>query len=159
MPGKATYTEVPGNAPGVVLHTWLLKREDGVIIAVSWSDVAKAEDAASVVPDVVLEACKKGVKSDANLVWAPSKFLEGQKVEPWSDMPAWIPSGTDGSGLTQVDCSKAIAKGLKFRPIRETAADTLAWWNSEPEERRTKLRAGISAEREKEVLAALRARS
>ena len=67
MPGKATYTEVPGNAPGVVLHTWLLKREDGVIIAVSWSDVAKAEDAASVVPDVVLEACKKGFLSSLKI--------------------------------------------------------------------------------------------
>lgn len=108
---------------------------------------------------MMLEDCRKGVKSDARLVWAPAKFLEEQKVEPWSDMPAWVPAGNDSSGLTQVDCSRAIAKGLRFRPVRETAADTLAWWKAEPEERRAKLRAGISAEREKEVLAALRAKS
>jgi 2'-hydroxyisoflavone reductase len=48
---------------------------------------------------------------------------------------------------------------LKFRPVDETAADTVAWWSTEPEERRAKLKAGISAEREKEVLAALRSGS
>lgn len=106
----------------------------------------------------MLMACRKGVKSDAKLVWAPAKFLEEQKVEAWSDMPAWVPPGTDSSGLTQVDCSRAIAKGLRFRSVAETAADTVAWWNSEPEERRAKLKAGISAERETEVLAALRSR-
>jgi 2'-hydroxyisoflavone reductase len=106
----------------------------------------------------MLESCKKGVKSDANLVWAPVKFLEQHEVAPWSDMPAWIPGGTDSSGITQVDIAKALAKGLKCRPVRETAADTLAWWNAEPAERRAKLRAGISPEREKEVLAALRAK-
>lgn len=107
----------------------------------------------------MLMACRKGVGSDAKLVWAPAKFLEEHKVEAWSDMPAWVPPGSDSSGLTQVDCSKAIAKGLKFRPVEETAADTVAWWNAEPEERRAKLKAGISAEREKEVLAALRSGS
>jgi 2'-hydroxyisoflavone reductase len=74
-------------------------------------------------------------------------------------MPVWVPAGTDSSGITQVDCSRAIAKGLKFRPVEETAADTLAWWKTEPEERRAKLKAGLSPERETEVLKALRSPS
>ena len=104
----------------------------------------------------MLEACKKGVKSDATLVWAPAAFLEEQKVGPWMDMPGWIPGASEAAGMTQVDCGKAIAKGLKFRSVEETAADTWAWWKTEPEERRAKLRAGLSAEREKEVLEALK---
>lgn len=107
----------------------------------------------------MLDACKKGVKSDAKLVWAPAKFLEEQNVQAWSDMPVWVPSGTDSSGMTQVDCSRAIGKGLTFRPVKQTAADTLSWWRAEPEERRAKLKAGLSAEREIEVLSALRSRS
>lgn len=107
----------------------------------------------------MLEACKKAVKSEANLVWAPTKFLEEKEVHPWGDMPVWIPAGTDSSGITQVDISKALAKGLKLRPVGETAADTVAWFNAEPEARRAKLRAGISPEKEKEVLAALKAKA
>ena len=40
-----------------------------------------------------------------------------------------------------------------------TAADTLNWYNGQPAERREKLRAGITAEREKEVLAAWKAKA
>ncbi len=104
----------------------------------------------------MLEACKKGVKSDATLVWAPAPFLEEQKVGPWMDMPLWIPGASESAGMTQVNNGKATAKGLKFRPLPETAADTLAWWKTEPEERRAKLQAGLAPEREKEVLAALK---
>ena len=103
----------------------------------------------------MLTGCKNGLKSDAKLVWAPASFLEEQKVGPWMDMPVWIPGASESAGMTQVDVSKAVGKGLKFRPVQETAADILAWWKSEPEERRAKLRAGLSPEREKEVLAAL----
>ena len=38
---------------------------------------------------------------------------------------------------------------------KETAADIGGWWKNEPEDRRAKLRAGLSPERDKEVLAAL----
>ena len=39
-----------------------------------------------------------------------------------------------------------------------TVAATLAWWDTLPEERRAKLRAGLSAKREQEILAAWHAR-
>ena len=67
-----------------------------------------------------------------------------------------LPGGSESAGMTQVDNGRAVAKGLKFRPLQETAADTLAWWKTEPEERRAKLKAGLAPEREKEVLAALK---
>ena len=54
--------------------------------------------------------------------------------------------------------ARALAKGLISRPIPETARDTLSWWRTLPAERRAKLRAGLSPEREGEVLAAWRAR-
>jgi 2'-hydroxyisoflavone reductase len=89
------------------------------------------------------------------LVWVPEKFLTEQKVSPWDDMPVW--TGAE-SGLSQIDCSKAIRDGLRFRSGDETARETLAWWKQLPEDRRKKPRAGISAEREQAVLAAWNAR-
>ena len=104
----------------------------------------------------MLEGCAKGVGAKGSLTWVPAKFLEEQKVAPWGDMPAWVPRGPD-SGAMAVSNARAVAKGLRFRPLPETAKDTLAWWKAQPEDRRAKLRAGIAAEREAEVLAAWKA--
>ncbi|HVQ25341.1 MAG TPA: epimerase, partial [Planctomycetota bacterium] len=62
-------------------------------------------------------------------------------------------------GFATIDCRKAIAAGLKFRPAVDTAHDTLAWWQAQPEDRRAKLRAGLTPEREAEVLAKWKARA
>ena len=102
----------------------------------------------------MLGECQAGTGSQANLVWVPWPFLEKEKVEPWGDMPVWIPAGTAESGMSQVSIARAVAAGLKFRPLSETARDTLSWWKTLPPERRAKLRAGLSREREGQVLAA-----
>jgi 2'-hydroxyisoflavone reductase len=56
--------------------------------------------------------------------------------------------------MTEIDCRKAIAAGLRFRPAEETAKDTLAWYKTLPEDRRGKLKAGLAPARETEVLSA-----
>ncbi|MFL5290773.1 MAG: NAD-dependent epimerase/dehydratase family protein [Myxococcales bacterium] len=99
----------------------------------------------------MLDSSRKASSNPATLTWVPEKFLEEHKVNPWDDMPVW--AGAD-AGFSQIDCSKAIGKGLHFRSADETAKDTLAWWKTLPEERRAKLRAGLPPEREKEVLSA-----
>lgn len=49
--------------------------------------------------------------------------------------------------------ARAIAAGLTFRPLATTVADLLAWFHALPAERQAKPRAGISREREAELLA------
>jgi 2'-hydroxyisoflavone reductase len=100
----------------------------------------------------MLEACQPAAGPPAPLTWVPWPFLEKEKVEPWSDMPVWIPAGGPESGMSQVSIARALSAGLRFRPLRETAQDTLGWWNGLPPERRAKLRAGLSREREKQVM-------
>lgn len=102
----------------------------------------------------MLAACQPASGPAARLTWVPTAFLEKEKVEPWSDMPVWIPAGGPESGMSQVSIARAVAAGLRFRPLSETARDTLAWWNGLPAERRAKPRAGIPREREQQVLAA-----
>jgi 2'-hydroxyisoflavone reductase len=103
----------------------------------------------------MLASCRKASPAPAGLRWVPEKFLEEHKVSAWSDMPVW--TGASG-GFSSIDCTKAIRAGLRFRPADDTAKDTLAWWKTLPEDRRKKLRAGLSAEREQEVLAAWKSR-
>jgi 2'-hydroxyisoflavone reductase len=45
-----------------------------------------------------------------------------------------------------------MKQGLKFRPIATVAKDTLEWFHTLPAERQAKLKAGLSAEREAELL-------
>ena len=99
----------------------------------------------------MLDGIKDALKSDAKFTWANEQFLTEQKVRPWSDMPVW--TGKD-SALARAKIDRALGKGLTFRPLAETARDTLGWFKSLPQDRQSKLRAGLTPEREAEVLAA-----
>ncbi|HWY50408.1 MAG TPA: NAD-dependent epimerase/dehydratase family protein [Chthoniobacterales bacterium] len=99
----------------------------------------------------MLDGIKEAEKSNATLTWVDEELLTQQKVEPWSDMPVW--TGKE-SGLARTNISRALSKGLTFRPLAETARDTLAWFKSLPPDRQSKLRAGLTPEREGEVLTA-----
>jgi 2'-hydroxyisoflavone reductase len=102
----------------------------------------------------MLEGIKAANKSKANFTWVNTDFLEAQKVAPWSDMPVWVPPRGEEGGMGRISIQRALAKGLTFRPLAETARDTLAWFKSQSAERQAKLKAGLSSEREAEVLAA-----
>src|SRR5881398_551928 len=99
----------------------------------------------------MLDGIKDAEKSNATFTWVNEEFLTQQKVEPWSDMPVW--AGKE-SGIARTNISRALAKGLTFRPLADTARDTLSWFKSLPQNRQSKQRAGLTAEREAEVLAA-----
>jgi 2'-hydroxyisoflavone reductase len=104
----------------------------------------------------LLGACREASQSDAELVWAPAEFLAEHEVAPWMQMPVWVPpSDAEFGGMGRVDIGKAVTAGLTFRPVADTIAATLAWWHELPASRRTEMRAGITAQREAEVLASL----
>jgi NAD dependent epimerase/dehydratase family. len=100
----------------------------------------------------MLDGIKSALNSNATFTWADAEFLKQQKVEAWSDMPVWA---GDELGLSRTNISRALAKGLTFRPVADTARDALTWFKAQKPERQAKLRAGLTAEREAEVLAAL----
>lgn len=88
--------------------------------------------------------------------WLPTAFLEAQGVAPWTDMPVWAPSVGDEAGFALVSAGRAPAAGLTIRPMAETVTDTLRWFLGQPEAARRSLKAGLSPEREAQVLAAWR---
>ncbi len=101
----------------------------------------------------MLGGIKTALKSEAKFTWADADFLEAQKVAPWSDMPVWVPPRGEDGGMGRTSIKKALAEGLTFRPLELTSRDTLAWFKTQPADRQAQLKAGITPEREKEVLA------
>jgi 2'-hydroxyisoflavone reductase len=91
---------------------------------------------------------------EVRFTWVPTEFLTQQKVQPWSDLPVWIPRSMPDSAISTVSIARAVAQGLTFRPLATTTVDTIAWFNTLPPERKANLRAGLKAEREVEVLRA-----
>ena len=109
----------------------------------------------------VLDTSRTVTGSDARFTWVTPEFLEEHGVAPWSEMPVWLPPTGEYAGSDAIDVSRATAKGFAVRPLEQTVRATLDWWRTQPEveeERRTDLRAGLSAEKERAVLEAWHAR-
>ena len=105
--------------------------------------------------DTVLAAC-----GDADVTWVDEEFLQEHGVGPWLELPLWLPRPSDA--LQQASVAKAVAAGLRLRPIEETARDTLAWARETGAQLVTETpygNAGLDAAKEAEVLAAWASRS
>lgn len=102
----------------------------------------------------LLEGCLTEAANPATPVPMPSEFLLAQGVQPWMEIPLWLP-GEEGAGLEQVDNTRIAAAGLRTRPLLETLRDLRAWL---PERGERPRRAGLPPEKEAALLAAWDAR-
>lgn len=105
----------------------------------------------------LFETCKQVSGSDADLLWVDDAFLLEQGVQPFADLPFWIPQ-PDVEPFMSISVQKAIDSGLTFRPLPETISATLDYVDQYPKGELPGRPAGMSREREAEVLAAYRAR-
>jgi 2'-hydroxyisoflavone reductase len=96
--------------------------------------------------------------AESTFTWVNLEFLTQIGIRPYSHMPVWRPPTPGSEGFARFDLTPEIEAGLTFRPLAVTARETLDYHFSRPPERQEDLRAGISAEREAEVLAAWHAR-
>lgn len=103
----------------------------------------------------VLEACNHALGGKAQLTWVDADFLDKQAVEGWSEMPLWIDPKGEYAGFGTLQNTRAVKAGLTFRPVGDTAKDTLAWLATLSEDQRAKARSsGIKPDKEAKVLAA-----
>lgn len=100
----------------------------------------------------LLHGCKCATTTDCRFTWVDERFLAEQGVQPWMEMPLWLPS----SGVAHIANDRARKAGLTFRPVADTIAATLEWALHERGERA--MRAGLAADKEAKVLAAWSAR-
>jgi 2'-hydroxyisoflavone reductase len=95
----------------------------------------------------LLAECIAVAGSDAEPAWAGDRFLLEQGVQPWTDLPLWLPA--EDAGFLAVDAGRARAAGLRTRPPAETIADTLRWdAERDPSERHD----ALASDRERELL-------
>lgn len=91
--------------------------------------------------------------------WVPYEFLQEHGVRPYAEMPVWRPPTPGFEGFARFDLTREVAAGLTFRTLADTAQATLDYHHSRPTERQARLRAGLTAEREAEVLRAWHSRN
>jgi 2'-hydroxyisoflavone reductase len=92
--------------------------------------------------------------AEVNPVWVDETFVAQHGLVDSGEIPIWHALSGPDAAASSVSGVRARAAGLHNRPIRETIRDLLKWWQTLPEERTGKMRAGLSAEREAELIAA-----
>ena len=92
-----------------------------------------------------------GVTVDAH--WVDEAFIRKHEAAAGGALPLWHPQQGADAVLFDVSGARARAAGMRTRPVRETARSVLDWWGTLPDERTAAPRAGLSAEREAELLA------
>lgn len=109
----------------------------------------------------LLYGIKAVTTAGAQFTWVAAEFLRANTVQAWRDMPVWVPP-QGRPGFSRRSVAKAVAAGLTFRPLADTARATLEWHKTRPEAEQQALAegklAGLPAAREAEVLAAWHAR-
>lgn len=101
----------------------------------------------------LLYGCRAVTSAAVYFTWVDADFLIARGEEPYGrTMPMWQPTRGNRRGFQQFDLSRPLAAGIRYRPLAVTARETLDWHYSRPAERQGQLRAGLSAEREAELL-------
>jgi 2'-hydroxyisoflavone reductase len=98
--------------------------------------------------------CQAVTAADVDMTWVDLPFIEAHGLYTGGELPIWGPVSGDTRSDAIVNGDRSFAQGMKTRPERETIRHIMAWWRTLPEERRENIRAGLSAEREAEMLAA-----
>jgi nucleoside-diphosphate-sugar epimerase len=115
----------------------------------------------------LLETCRAVSGSNARITWVAEEFLLEREVGEWMELPLWIAETGDPSErhFMEVDVSRAMAAGLRFRTVADTVRDTLEWAliTGAPREALASGlefgEAGMAPDRERELLADWRARA
>ena len=95
----------------------------------------------------LLERARAAIGSDATFAWTDSSRVLDAEVQPWTELPLWLPDPAY-AGMARADISRAVGAGLRFRPLEETVVDTLAWDRTVPGDRPT-----LTEEKERDILA------
>ncbi|MBK7048525.1 MAG: hypothetical protein IPH48_18925 [bacterium] len=103
----------------------------------------------------LLESCKRISVPVPPSPGLSAAWLEKEEVAAWSNMPVWVPLGGTEAGHPFIDISRAVAAdGLPAD--QRTVRGPLDWWATTVRRRKgcCTVKAGITAEREAELLAA-----
>jgi 2'-hydroxyisoflavone reductase len=106
----------------------------------------------------LLDACHSIAGApDAALTWVASRTILDAGIEPWTELPIWLPADHEYAAMHDSDVERAHAAGLRCRPVHDTVSDTWRWLSARsapPPLCAAAQPAGLAPEREREVLRA-----
>lgn len=101
----------------------------------------------------LVQGCVDITGSDGTLVPIPTQeLLTTYAVQPWMEMPVWVPPEGEYAGFGRRNFDKAVKAGLKHRSLETTVKDTLAWYDTLTAEQQQRFIQGLRPEREKTIL-------
>ncbi len=110
----------------------------------------------------LLETCRAVAgAADATLTWVAPEAIAAAGIEPWTELPIWLPADDEYAAMHDSDVQRARAAGLHCRPVQDTVSDTWRWLSALPAPpplRAGAMPAGLAPDREREVLRAWAAR-
>ncbi len=87
----------------------------------------------------MVEGVRTGTTPQVQFVWIDNHFLDSHGVQE-GQFPLYDPPEGATAGLHRCNCSRALARGLTFRPLPQTARACLDWYHSLP----AALQAGVA---------------
>lgn len=101
----------------------------------------------------LVHGIKAITSTPSTFTWVDWDFLIAAGETPQQSLPFWQPPRDRFLNYGRMDNRRAIAAGLRFRPLAVTARDTLDWHRTRSAAEQATLRTGLSREREAELLA------
>ncbi len=95
-----------------------------------------------------LDAAREALDSDARFTWVDEPFLLQREVAPWSELPVWVPG--ELTPMHRVRNDRALAAGLRTRPLQDTVRATQEWMRDNPD--KSQPQGTLTREREQELL-------
>ncbi|MFC5910746.1 NAD-dependent epimerase/dehydratase family protein [Streptacidiphilus monticola] len=75
-----------------------------------------------------LGSCVEATGGKAELVWVDDEVLVRHEVAPWTELPLWFPiDDPEARAVWQPSSAKAIAAGLRCRPVPQSVRETAEW--------------------------------
>lgn len=106
----------------------------------------------------ILEACRDVAGApNATLTWVAPEVITAAGIEPWTEIPIWLPADHEFAAMHNSNVERAHAAGLRCRPVLDTVRDTWHWMSAlsvPPPLHEGIMPAGVAPEREREVLRA-----
>ncbi len=113
----------------------------------------------------LLTTCARLAGADGNpavtLRWVPDSVLLDAGVEPWMELPMWVPDQPEFAGMWDVSGDRALRTGMRYRPLTDTLHDTWLWLRQEAVAGRPldqiarRAEIGLDPAKESEILASL----
>ena len=105
-----------------------------------------------------IERMHKALDGKGTYTWVATDFLLANKVRPYTDLPCWQVGSGRTAGFARFDITPELKAGIKFRDLEVTARETLEWFKKQTPDGSLKVKAGMSPEREAELLKLWKAR-